>query len=89
MISLLLPSLQSTLNVFMALGWEAWTEARSWLQKILSDKEPTLRDNAELRKRYLNTELECIFGACMSGVRFSGSAVTMVSKMSESKKLAC
>ncbi|XP_070809834.1 fumarylacetoacetase isoform X2 [Pituophis catenifer annectens] len=42
---------QSTLNAFMALGWEAWTEARSWLQKILSDKEPTLRDNAELRKR--------------------------------------
>ncbi|XP_060549304.1 fumarylacetoacetase [Pantherophis guttatus] len=42
---------QSTLNAFMALGWEAWTEARSWLQKILSDKEPTLRDNTELRKR--------------------------------------
>ncbi|KAG8145106.1 hypothetical protein E2320_013480 [Naja naja] len=53
---------QSTLNVFMALGWEAWTEARSWLQRILSDKEPTLRDNSELRKRYLNTELVCTFG---------------------------
>uniref|UniRef100_T1DL75 Fumarylacetoacetase n=1 Tax=Crotalus horridus TaxID=35024 RepID=T1DL75_CROHD len=42
---------QSTLNAFMALGWEAWTEARTLLQKILSDKEPTLRDNTELRKR--------------------------------------
>ncbi|ETE66716.1 Fumarylacetoacetase, partial [Ophiophagus hannah] len=52
MISLLL--LQLTLNAFMGLGWEAWTEARSRLQKILSDKEPTLRDNSELRKSNIN-----------------------------------
>lgn len=87
MLFLLLPWLQSTLNAFMALGWEAWTEARSLLQKILSDKEPTLRDNTELRKRYLNTELEhCTWGcACTCDVRFSGSAGTMVSKRSGSK----
>ncbi|KAM6425968.1 fumarylacetoacetase isoform 2-T2 [Liasis olivaceus] len=42
---------QSTLNAFMALGWEAWTEARALLQKMLSAEQPTLRDNAELRKR--------------------------------------
>nr|XP_028562392.1 fumarylacetoacetase [Podarcis muralis] len=42
---------QPTLNRFMALGWEAWTEARALLQKLLSHKEPTLRDNVELRKR--------------------------------------
>ncbi|CAI5792784.1 fumarylacetoacetase [Podarcis lilfordi] len=42
---------QPTLNRFMALGWEAWTEARARLQKLLSHKEPTLRDNVELRKR--------------------------------------
>ncbi|KAM6425969.1 fumarylacetoacetase isoform 3-T3 [Liasis olivaceus] len=35
----------------MALGWEAWTEARALLQKMLSAEQPTLRDNAELRKR--------------------------------------
>nr|XP_034987389.1 fumarylacetoacetase [Zootoca vivipara] len=42
---------QPTLNRFMALGWEAWTEARAFLQKLLSHKEPSLRDNVELRKR--------------------------------------
>ncbi|XP_003225949.1 fumarylacetoacetase [Anolis carolinensis] len=42
---------QPTLNNFMALGWEAWKEARVCLQKLLSANEPTLRDNAELRKR--------------------------------------
>ncbi|XP_042330123.1 fumarylacetoacetase [Sceloporus undulatus] len=42
---------QPTLNQFMALGWEAWKEARACLQKMLSANEPTLRDNAELRKR--------------------------------------
>ncbi|XP_061451257.1 fumarylacetoacetase [Rhineura floridana] len=42
---------QPTLNPFMALGWEAWKEARAFLQKLLSATEPMLRDNAELRKR--------------------------------------
>ncbi|XP_054858950.1 fumarylacetoacetase [Eublepharis macularius] len=42
---------QPTLNHFMGLGWEAWREARAFLQKLLSADEPTLRDDAELRKR--------------------------------------
>ncbi|KAJ7311072.1 hypothetical protein JRQ81_006670 [Phrynocephalus forsythii] len=42
---------QPTLNQFMALGCEAWKEARMYLQKLLSAKESTLRDNTELRKR--------------------------------------
>ncbi|KAL8197308.1 UNVERIFIED_CONTAM: hypothetical protein K2H54_020111 [Gekko kuhli] len=41
---------QPTLNHFMGLGWEAWKEARVFLQKLLSANEPTLRDNVELRK---------------------------------------
>ncbi|NXT13210.1 FAAA Fumarylacetoacetase, partial [Prunella fulvescens] len=42
---------QPTLNAFMGLGWPAWTEARALLQKLLAAGEPTLRDNAELRRR--------------------------------------
>ncbi|CAL1534913.1 unnamed protein product [Lymnaea stagnalis] len=44
---------QSTLNGFMGLGRAAWSEARQTLQKILSDSEPCLKDNAELRLRAL------------------------------------
>lgn len=42
---------QPTLNAFMGLGRPAWTEARAFLQKLLSAGEPTLRDNTELRRR--------------------------------------
>uniref|UniRef100_A0A8C3QF98 Fumarylacetoacetase n=1 Tax=Cyanoderma ruficeps TaxID=181631 RepID=A0A8C3QF98_9PASS len=42
---------QPTLNAFMGLGRPAWTEARVFLQKLLSAGEPTLRDNTELRRR--------------------------------------
>ncbi|XP_019359642.1 PREDICTED: fumarylacetoacetase [Gavialis gangeticus] len=42
---------QPTLNDFMGLGHEAWKEARAFLQKLLSAREPTLRDDSELRKR--------------------------------------
>ncbi|XP_053127630.1 fumarylacetoacetase [Hemicordylus capensis] len=42
---------QPTLNAFMGLGWEAWKEARTFLQKLLSANEPMLRDNTELRRR--------------------------------------
>lgn len=35
----------------MGLGRAAWTEARAFLQKLLSASEPALRDNAELRRR--------------------------------------
>eukprot|EP01111_Echinosteliopsis_oligospora_P007280 TRINITY_DN2206_c0_g1_i1.p1 TRINITY_DN2206_c0_g1~~TRINITY_DN2206_c0_g1_i1.p1 ORF type:complete len:401 (-),score=110.68 TRINITY_DN2206_c0_g1_i1:183-1385(-) len=40
---------QTTLNEFMAMGKQAWKEARSSLQKILSSDEPILRDNSSLR----------------------------------------
>lgn len=36
----------------MGLGRAAWTEARAFLQKLLSASEPALRDNAELRRRW-------------------------------------
>ncbi|KAF4792938.1 Fumarylacetoacetase [Turdus rufiventris] len=42
---------QPTLNAFMGLGRPAWSEARAFLQKLLSAGEPTLRDNTELRRR--------------------------------------
>lgn len=35
----------------MALGPPEWKEARERLQNLLSEDEPTLRDNAELRER--------------------------------------
>ncbi|XP_063170022.1 fumarylacetoacetase [Candoia aspera] len=51
---------QSTLNAFTSLGWEAWTEARALLQKMLSAEEPTLRDNSELRKRAFISQASAI-----------------------------
>ncbi|GAU97557.1 hypothetical protein RvY_08832 [Ramazzottius varieornatus] len=45
------PFSQPTLNQFMSLGCDAWKEARSTLQKLLSTSEPTLRDNESLRKK--------------------------------------
>ncbi|KAK9681445.1 hypothetical protein RND81_10G002600 [Saponaria officinalis] len=45
--------LQPTLNKFSAMGRPAWKEARSTIQKLLSDTEPTLRDNSSLRKKAL------------------------------------
>ncbi|GEN35429.1 fumarylacetoacetase [Aneurinibacillus danicus] len=44
---------QSSLNAFMALGRTAWREVRTQLQRLLSEDEPTLRDNVSLRKRAL------------------------------------
>ncbi|XP_059175663.1 fumarylacetoacetase-like [Physella acuta] len=44
---------QSTLNAFMGLGRSAWSEARQTLQKVLSESEPVLRDDAVLRSRSL------------------------------------
>ncbi|XP_069842840.1 fumarylacetoacetase [Dendropsophus ebraccatus] len=43
--------LEPTLNSFMALGRNAWREARQCLQHLLSATEPALRDNKELRAR--------------------------------------
>ncbi|XP_014832460.1 PREDICTED: fumarylacetoacetase-like [Poecilia mexicana] len=42
---------QPTLNAFMSLGYEAWSEARRTLQNLLSHNESTLRDNVSLRSR--------------------------------------
>ncbi|XP_072237221.1 fumarylacetoacetase [Leuresthes tenuis] len=42
---------QPTLNAFMALGYEAWKEARRTLQMLLSANESTLRDDVSLRSR--------------------------------------
>ncbi|XP_055359265.1 fumarylacetoacetase isoform X4 [Betta splendens] len=42
---------QPTLNAFMALGYEAWREARRTLQVLLSTKESTLRDDVSLQSR--------------------------------------
>jgi fumarylacetoacetase len=44
---------QPTLNAFMALGRDAWHQARSTLTRLLSQNEPTLRDNAQLREHAL------------------------------------
>uniref|UniRef100_A0A7N8WR78 Fumarylacetoacetase n=1 Tax=Mastacembelus armatus TaxID=205130 RepID=A0A7N8WR78_9TELE len=42
---------QPTLNAFMALGYQAWREARQTLQVLLSATESTLRDDVSLRSR--------------------------------------
>ncbi|XP_076143478.1 fumarylacetoacetase [Alosa pseudoharengus] len=42
---------QPTLNAFMNLGYDAWREARRYLQKLLSANESTLRDDVSLRSR--------------------------------------
>ncbi|KAG8385811.1 hypothetical protein BUALT_Bualt03G0084200 [Buddleja alternifolia] len=44
---------QPNLNKFVGLGRPAWKEARTTLQKLLSDSEPTLRDNTSLRQKAL------------------------------------
>ncbi|KAF3451809.1 hypothetical protein FNV43_RR07905 [Rhamnella rubrinervis] len=44
---------EPNLNKFLALGRPAWKEARTTLQKLLSSTEPTLRDNADLRRKSL------------------------------------
>jgi len=41
---------QPTLNAFMALGPTAWREARGRLTQLLGADEPTLRDDAAVRK---------------------------------------
>lgn len=46
-----LSSDKPTLNAFMALGYEAWKEARRTLQMLLSANESALRDDISLRSR--------------------------------------
>lgn len=49
-----------TLNDFMALGYEAWREARRTLQGLLSANESTLRDDVSLRSRSVCVVCRCI-----------------------------
>lgn len=44
---------QPSLNAFMALGRNSWREVRERIQLLLSEDEPTLRDNAALRNEAL------------------------------------
>ncbi|KNA08782.1 hypothetical protein SOVF_159100 [Spinacia oleracea] len=44
---------QPTLNKFLAMGRPSWKEARATIQKLLSESEPILRDNASLRQKAL------------------------------------
>ena len=44
---------RNSLNAFMALGRPAWQEARKVVETLLRADNPTLRDNAELRRRAL------------------------------------
>ncbi|KAH7660276.1 fumarylacetoacetase protein [Dioscorea alata] len=45
--------LEPSLNLFLGMGRPAWKEARLTIQRLLSADEPTLRDNASLRKKAL------------------------------------
>jgi fumarylacetoacetase len=42
--------LEPSLNAFMALGRQAWLEARQRVTRLLRADEPTMRDNSALRK---------------------------------------
>lgn len=44
---------QSSLNAFMALGKDVWRQVRAQIQRLLSEDEPTLRDNDALRNAAL------------------------------------
>ena len=43
---------QPALNAFLSLGRPAWTQTRAWMQRLLSDAEPALRDRSD-RDRFL------------------------------------
>ncbi|WP_078427798.1 fumarylacetoacetase [Alkalihalobacterium alkalinitrilicum] len=49
---------QPSLNMFMALGKEVWQKIRQKLQELLSEDEPTLRDNQTLRSAALRKQNE-------------------------------
>ena len=50
---------QPSLNAFMALGREAWLSVRRQLTHLLSDGEPTLRDDEALRREALRPMSQC------------------------------
>ena len=43
---------RADMNAFLALGRPAWSQARRWLQRLLSADEPALRDRAD-RDRFV------------------------------------
>lgn len=49
---------QSSLNAFMRLGRESWRAVRQRLQSLLSDEEPTIRDDDSLRSECLIPQSE-------------------------------
>jgi len=49
---------QNTLNSFMALGRPSWIETRHVITKLLSEDNPTLRDNKDLRSKALVPQSE-------------------------------
>ncbi|KIH52780.1 putative fumarylacetoacetase, partial [Ancylostoma duodenale] len=51
---------QETLNAFMALPRTAWIEARSTIQKLLSDDVTTLKENPELRAKAIVSQKDAI-----------------------------
>jgi fumarylacetoacetase len=50
----------SVLNRFMSLGNQAWRETRSRIKDLLSNSNPTLKDNTELRQKALVDRSKCI-----------------------------
>lgn len=51
---------QPTLNAFMELGHEAWSAVRTRIQELLSNENPVLRDNEDLRGRALHTQNDVV-----------------------------
>lgn len=49
---------RDSLNTFMSLGRETWSAVRNRLQHLLSEDEPTLRDDAQLREAALIPQSE-------------------------------
>jgi fumarylacetoacetase len=47
-----------TLNPFMALGYDVWQDVRQIVQQLLPAETPTLRDNADLRRRALRAQTD-------------------------------
>ena len=51
---------EDSLNKFLALGRPAWRKTREILQRLLSAETPTLRDDAQLRKKVFHTQRDVV-----------------------------
>ena len=51
---------QASLNAFLALGRPAWRKAREVIQHLLAADTPTLRDDAELRRRAFHAQKDVV-----------------------------